>query len=110
MVVNAFLLLSPSFFHLTGGDHEVRIFNDLPEGGIVNETPRLPPTFRLPRTRRNYFGAVGLQVACGRFKLPSSWPLLLPEILCRNLRSDRWLGTRERKHDIGIADGAVKSI
>ena len=47
------------------------MFDDLPEGAIVNETPQLPPTFRLPKARRNYFGAVGLQVMCGRFKFPS---------------------------------------
>ena len=110
MVVNVLLLLLTSFFHISGGDHEVRMFNDLPQGNIVIETPRLPPTFGLPEARRNYFGAVKLQVICGRLKLPSSWPPLSPEILCMNLRSDGWFGIRERKRDIGTADLVVKSI
>ena len=71
MVVNALLLLFVSFFYLPEGDHDVRIFDDLPQGEIVNETPQLPPTFHLPKARRKYFGAVELQVMCGRFKFPS---------------------------------------
>ncbi|CAN0034094.1 unnamed protein product [Ascophyllum nodosum] len=50
-----FLLLPKSM------DHNVRIFDGLPRGMFEDETPSLPPIFRLPAPRLTYQGGVELQ-------------------------------------------------
>ena len=55
--------LSRIFVLLIGMDHNVRIFDGLPRGMFEDETPSLPPIFRLPAPRLTYQGGVELQVS-----------------------------------------------
>lgn len=45
------------------GDHAVRIFNDLPRGRFIDETPSLPDYFSLPPAIKEYIGRGKVQVS-----------------------------------------------
>lgn len=46
------------------------MFNDLPKGDFIDETPSLPPYFHLPAARRTYIGGINLQVNNSKGYLP----------------------------------------
>lgn len=47
------------------GNHDVVIFDTLPEGEFTDETSPLPPMVRLPSAKSLYMGTIALQVTLG---------------------------------------------
>lgn len=47
------------------GNHDVVIFDTLPEGEFKDETSPLPPIVRLPGAKSLYLGTIALQVTLG---------------------------------------------
>lgn len=65
----------PWFFH-PDANHEMKVFNDLPKGDFIDDTPSLHPCFHLPAARRTYIGGNKLRVSC-LYKLIICWGYLL---------------------------------